>query len=211
MSRAAIETLETLARRLPFHLDDTKAVNSLYVRWREYGREQDRLLIELWTYCFIRRYYLIKFSQGPTHNAADLDVLIEATFEKVERFGEKVQHPTRFANWVSVICKNTYLNYLRRRKPSISIVDAGTPPLVAEPAMGYSDSGHARVVLNRAIKRLPDYLQECAVLRLLEGLTYEEIGKRTGQPLPRIRAYVNKALKRFREDEELLEYLIEEE
>lgn len=207
MPRSPFEALDALATRLPFHIDDTAAANEAFVRWRSSGEDADRRIVQLWTYCFIRRYYTVKFVQDSSYGAADLDELIDKTFQKVEEASAEIKRPGKFTGWVSVICKNNYLNYLRSRKPSLSLDAEGGPQLVAERPAAYDDVGLARDAVRRALERLPEYLQECARLRFIEGLSYEEISERTGYPLPRIRSYVNKAVARFRSDEQLLAYL----
>ena len=207
MPDSAFESLDQLAGQLPFHLDDVDAVNACYLRWREKRDEKERKMVELWIYCFIRRYFIVKFVQESSYNPVDFDAIVDGTFEKVERFAAQIQRPDRFANWVSVICKNSYLNYLRRKRRAVPLEVDLEPDFVAEPAVPYNDSAKSRLVVLRAIRRLPPYLQECVRLRYLDGLSYEDIGDRTGHPLPRIRAYINKAMKRLREDGELLEHL----
>ena len=58
-----------------------------------------------------------------------------------------------------------------------------------------------------AIDRLPNFLQEVARLYFTQQRKYDEIGQITGKPVPTIRAYVNKAVKRFRQDRVLLAYV----
>lgn len=200
------ESLDALAASLPFHVDDVASINETYARWRRARDPADHHVVQLWTYCFIRRYFLVKFVQETAYGAADLDELIDKTFLKVERSETQVRRPGRYASWVSVVCKNTFRNYIRRRRKSLSIEDGSAPPLVSEVPPVYNDVGLAHQALLRAIERLPPYLRTCARLRFLDGLSYQEISERTEYPLPRIRAYVYKAVKRLREDEVLLAY-----
>ncbi len=211
MPGSPFEALDALASRLPFHLEDTDAANAAFVRWRSSGSDADRRIVQLWTYCFIRRYYTVKFVQDSGSGAADLDELIDKTFLKAEESSSEIKTPDRYTAWVSVICKNNYLNYLRSRKPALSLDAEGGPELVAEKPAVYDDVGLARDAVRKAIERLPAYLQECATLRFVDGLSYEEMSERTGHPLPRIRSYVNKAVARFRSDETLLAYLRRED
>lgn len=211
MSASSFETLDALIARLPFHIDDVDAVNDCYVRWFETPSDEDRYVIDLWTYCFIRRYFLIKLVQESSMGPADFDDLVDRTFRKVESSEGRIRRPGHYASWVSVVCKNTFLNYLRDRKHSVSLEEEPGVQVAAEPAPIYVDAGYVRLALHRAIERLPRYLRECVRLRFVEGLSYEEISARTGFPLPRIRSYINKAMKRFRQDDRLLSYLKVEE
>lgn len=211
MSASSFESLDALIARLPFHIDDADAVNAYYVRWLQEPSDEDRYVIDLWTYCFIRRYFLIKLVQETSMGPADFDDLVDRTFRKVETSEDRIRRPGHYASWVSVVCKNTFLNYLRDRKHSVSLEEESVVQVAAEPAPTYVDAGYVRLALHRAIERLPRYLRECVRLRFVEGLSYEEISAKTGFPLPRIRSYVNKAMKRFRQDERLLSYLKTEE
>lgn len=211
MSSSPFESLDALASKLPFHIDDVDAVNDSFVRWFKAPAKEDRFVVDLWTYCFIRRYFLIKLVQESSMGPADFDELVDRTFLKIEGSIGRVKRPAHYANWVSVICKNTFLNYLRDRRHAVSLNEDPDPQIAAEPVRAYGDAGFTRVAVHRAIDRLPRYLQECVRLRFIDGLTYEEISERTGFPLPRIRSYINKAMKRFREDDRLLAYLTAEE
>ena len=211
MSASSFETLDGLIAKLPFHLDDVDSVNACFARWSQSPTDDDRYLIDLWTYCFIRRYFLIKLVQESSMGAADFDELVDRTFLKIESSLRRLKRPDHYGNWVSVICKNTFLNYLRDRRHAVSLEDRPITPVAAEPAHEYTDAGHARMVVHRAIDRLPNYLQECVRLRFVEGLNYDEISARTGFPLPRIRSYINKAVKRFRDDDRLRAYLMGDE
>ena len=203
----SFESLEGLVARLPFHLDDTASVNKCYVRWLDSPTRRDRLTIDLWTYCFIRRYFLIKFVQEAVIGPADFEELVDRTYRKVEQSAGQINRPERYASWVSVVCKNTFLNYIRDSRRAVSLDSSGGPQLVAETPQPFSDGGIVRQAVHEAIDRLPTYLQECVRLRFIEGLTYAEINDQTGYPLPRIRSYINKAVKRFRKDALLIAYL----
>ena len=207
MSDDAFESLAAVAASLPFHIDDVQAVNAAYTRWHGSRRPAERRWIQLWTYCFVRRYFLVKFIQEPAHTIADMDELVDKTFRKVERNEGQLNDPSRYASWVSVICKNTYRNYLRSRRRAVSIDDRPTSALVSEAPRAYNDAGMAREALGQAIARLPRYLQTCVRLRFIEGLSYPEIADRTGRPLASIRAYVYKALQRLREDDDLRDFV----
>ncbi len=211
MSASSFESLDVLIAKLPFHLDDVEAVNDCFVRWREAPSDEDRFTIDLWTYCFIRRYFLIKLVQESSVGPADFDDLVDRTFLKIEASVARIKRPGHYANWVSVVCKNTFLNFLRDRRHAVSLDENPGPQIAAEPSRVYGDVGLLRVAVYGAIGRLPPYLRECVRLRFIDGLTYEEISTKTGFPLPRIRSYINKAMKKFRDDERLLAYLDVEE
>ena len=207
MSYSSFDSLDELAAGLPFRLDDALAVNAAYTRWRATGDLQERSIVQLWTYCYIRRYFLVKFVQESSWSAIDLDVLVDIAFRKMEMRESQVREPSRYASWVSVVCKNTFRNYLRARRQQISFDGAPMGTSVSETPNNYREYGAQQQMLVGAIDRLPPHLRSCVRLRFLGGLSYAEIARRTDRPLPTIRSFIYKAVKRLRLDEELLKNL----
>lgn len=207
MPSSTFQALDQIAARLPFHLSDVAAANEVYVEWRE-GRDPDaRRTIDLWTYCFILRYFLVKFSREGGGSPSDADEIVERCYQRVERFSGRIEDPSRYANWVSVVCRNIYLNYLRARRRSVSIDGDGAPLLVAETPAVYNDVGLVYQGLLLAICRLPEYLRETARLRFIDDCGYGEIARLTSKSVATVRTYVNKAARRLRKDPRLREYL----
>lgn len=205
----AFSSLRALARGLPFALDEVEHANAAFKRWRLTGEAEAAFQVELWTYCFVLRYYLTKLARSRAHDAADFDLLVSRTFWKIERQHESVERPDRYASWVSVVCKHTYINYVNRRHPHRSL-DAEREQGLAGPAVAapiYDDAGALYRALQQAIDRLPPYLQETARLRFVENAGYEDIACATGQHLATARAYVHRALTRLRGDLSLLAVL----
>jgi DNA-directed RNA polymerase specialized sigma24 family protein len=200
--RIDLQSLDELASRLPFHLDDTGEVNEAYCAYRRQETNENAFVVDLWTYCFIRRYYLIKFISEAAFRAAELDHVVEKTYQKVERSRYQLQNDDRYAQWVSVICKNTYVNFVTRRKV-VSTLDDADRRQEPEIQSASGDAGALYLALSRAIERLPVFLQSVARLRFVEDLSYEEISRITGKSVPVSRSYVHKICRRFRRDPEL--------
>jgi len=194
--------METLATHLPFHVSDSVAVNAAFAQWYRHRRPEDQQTLDLWTYIFVRRYFLVKLMRDPMAGAADLDDLVEQVYRKVDRYRERIDAEARYASWVSVICKNTYLNFLRNRRVLVPFEETGLPELEV-PEEAYDDLANLLLVLLSAIQQLPAYLQDIAHFRFIEGRSYKQIAALTGKPLPILRAYVNKAGKRLRKDRDL--------
>jgi RNA polymerase sigma factor (sigma-70 family) len=200
--------LQPVLDQLSFALDDTEAVNRAFQTYRNEGREEAEEEVEVWTYCYVYRYFMKKFGAGSIQEAADADDLVARAFQKTRRKRSSVQDPSRYAHWVSVVCKNTFLNYARRDRVAQSIDDEEGPELVAEdPLPSRGDIGFVRQAFERAVGRLPEYLQEPARLYFLENHTFQEIAEVIGKSVPTVRTYKHKAVKRLREDEELRAYV----
>ncbi|PSQ81357.1 MAG: sigma-70 family RNA polymerase sigma factor [Bacteroidetes bacterium QS_1_63_11] len=199
--------LRTIIERLPFSVDDTAAANNAFRRWRNGSDPDAERIVDMWTYCYICRYFLSKSSQGTFDHASDTDELTTRAYRKVLDNRDGVRNPDRYANWVSVICKNTFLNYTRRDQFSESVEEEEGPTLTAEKRQSVAEVGFVREALDEAIGRLPQYLQKPARLYFLEDREFEEISDAVDKPVATVRTYKHKAVKRLRTDERLQEYV----
>lgn len=199
--------LRTIIERLPFSVDDTAAANDAFGRWRNGGDPAAERIVDMWTYCYICRYFMSKSSQGAFDHASDTDELTTRAYRKVLDNRGEVRNPDRYANWVSVICKNTFLNYTRRDQFSESIEEEEGPTLTAEKRQSVAEVGFVREALDEAIDRLPQYLQKPARLYFLEDREFEEISDAVDKPVATVRTYKHKAVKQLRTDERLQEYV----
>jgi len=198
--------LRTVLDRLPFAVDDTDAANEAFRRWRTDDAEAGRI-VDLWTYCYVCRYFLGKSAGGNFDSAAAPEQLITRAYEKVRDKRDTVRNPDRYASWVSVVCKNTFLNHTRRDRRAQSIDEEKGPTLRADERGRPQKVGFVQESLKAAIDRLPNYLQEPARLYFLEDRDFEEISEAIDKPVPTIRTYKHKAVQRLREDETLREYV----
>ncbi|NND72114.1 MAG: sigma-70 family RNA polymerase sigma factor [Rhodothermales bacterium] len=208
----ATGTPASLLERIPFSLDDTDRVNALY--FDNYGDPEHvhDEAIDVWTYCYIRRYYQMKYARDFDGSIADYDKMIAECFRKVARGRKSLGASKKYANWVSVICKNTFLNYVRSKRKYISIDRTYTQLYSAnDPVATGMDSRLLLGALRQAIERLPSFLQTIATRRIVEEQDYITIAEETGKSVPTIRSYVNKALKRIRNDKRFMRYFEEVE
>lgn len=206
----AVQKLEKLLERLPFHLDDIEKANECYELWQQTENREDRKIIDLWTYCFVWRGLLVKFGSHSKANESDFDMVVAEVYERVVDRRHTLREKSKYASWVSVICRNVFINYIRKQKYSVPFDENAVFGVIAEADHAYFDATVLIQVLEKAIQRLPPYLQDIAVLRILENQSYEEISVKTGKRVQIIRTYMNKAKKRLREDNALLLFINEE-
>jgi RNA polymerase sigma factor (sigma-70 family) len=199
--------LRTVIDQLPFSVDDTTAANGAFRRWRKQDAPNAERTVDLWTYCYVCRYFLSKSTQGAFNNSSDADELITRAYQKIQDNREEVRNADRYANWVSVVCKNTFLNYTRRDRFSESIEEDEGPTLTAQKERSTAEIGFVREAFDEAIDRLPEYLQEPARLYFLEDREFEEISEAVDKPVATVRTYKHKAVKKLRTDERLQEYV----
>ncbi len=201
---APFDSVNVVAKELPFGIDDTEAANEAFVQWRENGSTEARRLVNLWTYCFVRRYFLAKFLQRSYGGASDFEMLIEKVYRRVEDKRSTIKQPERYASWVSVVSRNTFLNYVRTDRHYVALEEDGGPTLLAEEETGSYDAGYAHHVVKQAIAELPPFLEEVAELYILHQRDYAAIGRTIDKSVPTVRAYVHRALKRLRNNDELM-------
>ena len=130
------------------------------------------------------------------------DVTQEA-FIKAYRAMGKFRGDSQFYTWLYRIAVNTAKNYLvsRNRRPPARDVEvddaeyyAGSDNLkdVASPeALMYRDE--LEVVVDEAIRELPEDLRTAVTLREFEGLSYEEIADVMGCPVGTVRSRIFRA------------------
>ena len=205
--------LDAVSRHLAFGLDDHRAANEAYLRWRTQGDPAALEAIEVWAYCYVQRHTLVRFAREPRlGGGAELDGLISSTFLYVRGHLGEVRDPNRFSHWVAVACRNGFLTYCRHRSgrpPTIDLEGAAEPVEEETDAPLEIDRSTVRAVVNAAIGRLPDTLRVVATMRLVEGRPYDDIAYTTGHPQPTVRSYVSKAIARLKADPEL--YALREE
>jgi RNA polymerase sigma factor (sigma-70 family) len=197
-------SLQQVARDLPFHIDNTGEANAAFGRWREKGYEEDRRLVALWTYCYVRRYFLVKLAREADGPVSDLDALVDQAYIKIGSRHSAVRQPESYASWVSVVCKRTFINYIRGPQRVIPLAEKIASLLPADVSRAQEDTGLLNHALKTAVRRLPPFLQNVAQLYFIERCSQEEIGLTTGHPAPTVRTYISKAVARFRRDPHLL-------
>lgn len=202
--KTELTTLETVAARLPFSIDESHRVNETFAAYMDEERIEDKRVVDLWTYCYVRRYFLIKFIKEARFRASELEHLVERTYRKVERSRHAIKHHDRYAQWVSVVCRNTFVNFVARRKKVIGLEPKHD---IAElPGKGRDMDVNAAAVyasLLTAINNLPPFLQATARMRFVENLSNEEIARIIGKRSATVRAYIHKICFRFRQNDDL--------
>jgi RNA polymerase sigma factor (sigma-70 family) len=202
--KTELSSLEVLASSLPFRLDEADRVNEAFALYMTQGLQPHKVLIDLWTYCFVRRYYLVKFLKESAFRSSELDLLVEKTYQKVERNRGAIESYDRYAQWVSVVCRNTFINFVTRRRNVTGLEHMTSHPRTLDLSFDVeTDAAALHVALQRAIAELPEFLRPAARMKFIENLSYEEISRIIGKRVPTVRAYIHKACARFRKNRPL--------
>jgi len=150
-------------------------------------------------------YTLRMVGDGPA--AEDLT---QECFLRVWRARERYQPTAAFRTWLFTIARRLALDELKRREthPTVLATDtaddkdsAGTIESVA----GVESANPQEIVmarelaraLDRALRALPEEFREAAMLRDVEGMSYDEIAGVLGCPLGTVKSRLNAARKRL--------------
>jgi RNA polymerase sigma-70 factor, ECF subfamily len=120
----------------------------------------------------------------------DVDDLVQDVFVSAMRRLDTLRQPAAFPGWLATIARNRAADFHRRRP----LEREALPEEVPAPD---EDRTEALAVL-AVVRRLPDTYRETLVLRLVEGMTGEEIAARTGLTPGSVRVNLHRGLKLLR-------------
>lgn len=159
---------------------DSVAFEILFKRYRE----------EIYALCLGR-------TLGNTDDASDL---VQETFVKVFLNLEKYDPRYTFGQWIYTIARNTFIDYVRRRRDNLSI-DSITAPSMAptadeEPDSRIINEQHS-VQIERCMEALPEKYRQMAELRFIREMSYEEIAAQVGLPIGTVKTQIFRARERL--------------
>jgi RNA polymerase sigma-70 factor (ECF subfamily) len=120
----------------------------------------------------------------------EVDDLVQDVFLLAFQRLSTLRTPGAFGPWLAAIARNRAADY-HRRPP-------GEPMADDIPAADERPRAEARAAL-AAIQSLPAAYRETLVLRLVEGMTGQEIAERTGLTPASVRVNLHRGMKRLRD------------
>ena len=121
---------------------------------------------------------------------SDVDDLVQDVFLSALRQLRSLRAVTAFPGWLAQIARNRARDYYRQSRDVVELPDelpgAGQPDPAALAALD-------------AIRTLPEAYRETLILRLVEGMTGEEIAARTGLTPASVRVNLHRGMKQLRE------------
>ncbi len=202
----SIERLQqsNLVKRLKFELDDFESLASSYTKWIEKGDSQTQHQLQLWAYCYIRRYLLQQFLRYGLKDSEAFESLLEKTFLRCwNKFGA-IRNPMSVAGWVLSVSRNSLKNFLRDVKGS-KLVELQPGDELLDEIKEELDLPVILDAIKKAIMLLPQHLKKIANLRFVYNMPYDEICNTTGLEIQTVRAYCHKITNALRSDSRLSE------
>jgi len=136
---------------------------------------------------YVRMVHAILLGRVPRRDVDDLvqDVFVTA----YTRLGE-LRDPAALGGWLAAIARNRATDYLRHARPEVDMPDdlPGGDPIEAD----------TFAVLD-TIRKLPEAYRDTLLMRLVEGMSGQDIADRTGLTPASVRVNLHRGMKMLRE------------
>ncbi len=132
---------------------------------------------------------------GDENEAEDV---VQEVFTNVHRFLDRFTPDRPFSHWLSVVTLNACRIELRRRTARIRRHDAFELDPLRPTATAIGGDPLLRDALAEAFAALDARTRDCIVLRVLEGLSYQEIAERCGHSEAAVKMRVLRGLRDLR-------------
>ena len=120
----------------------------------------------------------------------DVDDIVQEVFISAYKNLDTLRNKDAVGAWLAMIARNKATEYYRRAKPAEELSE------------DLSHTGDASTEANEimaAIRTLPDTFKETLVLRLVEGMTGQEIADQTGLAPDSVRVNLHRGMKMLRQ------------
>src|ERR1044072_691294 len=120
----------------------------------------------------------------------DVDDLVQDVFLTAYTRIRELREPAAFGGWIATIARNRATDYLRQSREQVELPEElpGGDPIDAE----------AFAVLD-VIRSLPEAYRDTLLMRLVEGMSGQEIADRTGLAPGSVRVNLHRGMKLLRE------------
>ena len=135
---------------------------------------------------YVRLVHAIVLGRVPRR---DVDDLVQDVFLTAYVRVRELRDPAAFGGWIAAIARNRATDYLRQspRQEPLPEEVAGGDPIEAE----------TLAVLD-VVRKLPDAYRETLLMRLVEGMSGNEIAERTGLTPASVRVNLHRGMKLLR-------------
>jgi RNA polymerase sigma-70 factor (ECF subfamily) len=120
----------------------------------------------------------------------DVDDLVQDVFISAYTRIAELREPAAFGGWLATIARNRATDYLRHSREQVELPDElpGGEPIAAE-----------TFALLEIVRQLPDAYRETLLMRLVEGMSGNEIAERSGLTPASVRVNLHRGMKLLRE------------
>lgn len=120
----------------------------------------------------------------------EVDDLVQDVFLTAFTRLRTLREPAAFGGWLATIARNRATDYLRQARAPLELADElpGGAPIETEALAAFD-----------AIRRLPEAYRETLLMRLVEGMSGQEIAERTGLTPGSVRVNLHRGMSMLRE------------
>ena len=136
---------------------------------------------------YVRMVHAILLGRGPHR---DVDDLVQEVFITAYTRIRELRNAAAFGGWLATIARNRATDYRRHAREPVE--------LPAELPGGDAIESETLAVLD-IVRKLPDAYRETLLMRLVEGMTGDEIAARTGLTPGSVRVNLHRGMKMLRE------------
>jgi RNA polymerase sigma-70 factor (ECF subfamily) len=137
---------------------------------------------------YARMVHGILLARAP---AAEVDDLVQDVFIQMWRKLGSLRDPAAFPGWLGQIARHRAIDHFRSRMEVVEL----SANAAATPAPPRDEAAEAM----EAIRSMPEAYRETLVLRLVEGMSGDEIAARTGLTPASVRVNLHRGMKMLRE------------
>jgi RNA polymerase sigma-70 factor, ECF subfamily len=137
---------------------------------------------------YVRMVHAILLSRVPRR---DVDDLVQEVFLTAYMRLKELRDAAAFGGWLAAIARNRATDHLRQTREPVE--------LPADLPGGAPIESETLAVLD-IIRKLPEAYRETLLMRLVEGMTGDEIAARTGMTSGSVRVNLHRGMKMLREN-----------
>jgi RNA polymerase sigma-70 factor (ECF subfamily) len=136
--------------------------------------------------------------------AADVEDVTQEVFITLVKALKSFRGAAKFSTWLRTLTNRRIADYYRKRTGSEVLLDVDlseadarlSPDLSVAPDTATVDD---RILLQKALRALPEHYREVLLLRFAEGLPFGEIAQQRGQTLEAAKSVYRRALAALRD------------
>lgn len=122
--------------------------------------------------------------------------LVQDVFVRILKYRATYRPGSRFATWMYSIARNARLNHLHKHRGETDWDDSYAPPVLPGDT---TQAEQERLLLERALARLPEDKREILVLARYQEMKYEDISALLDCEVNTVKVRVHRALRELRE------------
>jgi RNA polymerase sigma-70 factor (ECF subfamily) len=136
---------------------------------------------------YVRMVHAILLGRVPCR---DVDDLVQDVFLAAYTRIRELREPAAFGAWIATIARNRATDYLRRTREQVELPDElpGGDPIDA-----------ATFAVLDIVRKLPEAYRDTLLMRLVDGMSGQEIADRSGLSAGSVRVNLHRGMKLLRE------------